>query len=123
MLDNKKVLIVEDDLRNIFSLTCYFEEKNVQIFTAENGKVALDLLNREDNIDLVLMDIMMPEMDGYEAMKEIRKQDRFKSLPIIALTAKAMKEDEQKCLNAGANVYLSKPVNLDELNLSLNQLL
>jgi CheY-like chemotaxis protein len=72
---------------------------------------------------LVLMDIMMPEMDGYEAMKEIRKQDRFKSLPIIALTAKAMKEDEQKCLNAGANVYLSKPVNLDELNLSLNQLL
>jgi CheY-like chemotaxis protein len=93
----------------------------VDIFTAENGKIALDILNDDPGMDLVLMDIMMPEMDGYEAMTEIRKQDRFKKLPIIALTAKAMKDDQKKCLDAGANAYLSKPVNIDELELSLKR--
>ena len=118
---NKKLLIVEDDPRNIFSLTVYFEDRDVDIFTAENGKIALDILNDDPGMDLVLMDIMMPEMDGYEAMTEIRKQDRFKKLPIIALTAKAMKDDQKKCLDAGANAYLSKPVNIDELELSLKR--
>jgi CheY-like chemotaxis protein len=118
---NKKLLIVEDDPRNIFSLTVYFEDRDVEIFTAENGKIALDILNDDPGMDLVLMDIMMPEMDGYEAMTEIRKQDRFKKLPIIALTAKAMKDDQKKCLDAGANAYLSKPVNIDELELSLKR--
>lgn len=117
---NRKILIVEDDLRNIFSLTIYFEDKDVEIFTAENGRIALSMLNDNPDIDLVLMDIMMPEMDGYEAMAEIRKLEKFKDLPIIALTAKAMKEDQQKCLDAGANAYLSKPVNIDELELSLD---
>jgi len=119
MSDNKKVLIVEDDQRNIFSLSCFFEEKEVQIVTAENGRIALEVLNKDPRIDLVLMDIMMPEMDGYEAMAEIRKQERFKDLPIIALTAKAMQEDRQKCLDAGANAYMSKPVNIDELEFNI----
>lgn len=118
-MTNKRLLIVEDDPRNIFSLEVYFEDRDVEILTAENGKIALEILNNDPGIDLVLMDIMMPEMDGFEAMTEIRKQDRFKDLPIIALTAKAMREDQQKCLDAGANAYLSKPVNLDELELSL----
>ncbi len=117
---NKKILIVEDDPRNIFSLTIYFEDKDVEIFTAENGRIALNKLNDDPDIDLVIMDIMMPEMDGYEAMAEIRKLEKFKDLPIIALTAKAMKEDQQKCLDAGANAYLSKPVNIDALELILN---
>ena len=117
---NKKILIVEDDPRNIFSLELYFEDRDVDILTAENGRIALDILSDDPGIDLILMDIMMPEMDGYEAMTEIRKQDKYKDLPIIALTAKAMKEDQQKCLNAGANAYLSKPVNIDELELSLD---
>ena len=116
---NKKILIVEDDPRNIFSLTLYFEERDVDVLTAENGRIALEILSDDPGIDLILMDIMMPEMDGYEAMTEIRKQDKYKQLPIIALTAKAMNEDRQKCLDAGANAYLSKPVNLDELELSL----
>ncbi|MBN1408564.1 MAG: response regulator [Calditrichaceae bacterium] len=118
---DKKILIVEDDLRNVFSLKVYFEEKDIEILTAENGRIALDMLDNDPGIDLVLMDIMMPEMDGYQAMTEIRKQERFKELPVIALTAKAMTEDQQRCLDAGANAYLSKPVNIDELELSLKR--
>ncbi len=116
---DKKILIVEDDPRNVFSLEIYFEDKDVDIYTAENGKFALDVLKNDPGIDLILMDIMMPEMDGYEAMREIRKHEKYKELPIIALTAKAMKEDQKKCLDAGANAYLSKPVDIDELELSL----
>ena len=86
---NKKILIVEDDPRNIFSLTLYFEDRDVDVLTAENGRIALEILSDDPGIDLILMDIMMPEMDGYEAMTEIRKQDKYKQLPIIALTAKA----------------------------------
>ena len=114
-LENKRIMIVEDDMRNIFSLTYLLEEKGSTIITAENGKKALEKLKDESRIDLILMDIMMPEMDGYETMAEIRKKKEYKNLPIIALTAKAMKGDRQKCIDAGANDYLSKPVNVDDL--------
>jgi CheY-like chemotaxis protein len=117
---NKKILIVDDDVRNIFALSSVMAEKDMEIEVAENGKEALNKLDESKEIDLVLMDIMMPEMDGYEAMAEIRKKSKFKNLPIIALTAKAMKGDRQKCIEAGANDYLSKPIDVEKL-LSLMQ--
>jgi len=110
-----KVLLVDDDMRNIFSLSAVLQEKNVEVFTAANGKEALEQLEAEPNIALVLMDIMMPVMDGYEAMRQIRYQKRFKSLPIIALTAKAMKGDRAQCIEAGASDYLAKPVDTEKL--------
>ena len=113
--NDKMVLIAEDDERNIFALSSILEEKEIQIVVAKNGKEALKILQKDPDIDLVLMDIMMPEMDGYEAMREIRKQKRFKNLPIIALTAKAMKGDREKCINAGATDYLSKPIDVEKL--------
>jgi len=112
---NKKVLLVDDDIRNIFALTSVLEEKEMQIIVAENGKEALSALEKDKSIDLVLMDIMMPEMDGYEAMQQIRKQQHFNKLPIIALTAKAMKGDREKCIEAGANDYLSKPIDIEKM--------
>jgi CheY-like chemotaxis protein/CHASE3 domain sensor protein len=108
------VLIVDDDLRNTFALLSALEPKGLKAHVARNGREALEALDRE-TIELVLMDIMMPEMDGYQAMREIRKQARFRNLPIIALTAKAMKDDQEKCLEAGANDYLAKPIDLDRL--------
>ena len=111
----KKILVVDDDIRNIFALSQTLEEKGIEVLAAENGKVALQLLNNNTGIDLVLMDIMMPVMDGYETTREIRKQEQFKKLPIIALTAKAMKEDRDKCIDAGASDYLTKPVDLQRL--------
>jgi len=87
----------------------------MEVLKAENGKIALEMLDSHQDIDLVLMDIMMPEMDGYEAMKAIREQLKFKSLPVIALTAKAMKDDKQKCINAGANDYITKPIDVVRL--------
>jgi len=111
----KKVLLVDDDVRNVFALGETLEEKGLEVSTATNGKAALERLNKEPNINLVLMDIMMPEMDGYEAMQEIRKQSRWRKLPVIALTAKAMKGDKNKCIEAGANDYMAKPVNTDRL--------
>jgi tubulin-specific chaperone A len=117
---DKKILIVDDDVRNIFALSSVMGEKDMDIVIAENGKDALKSLDENDDVDLVLMDIMMPEMDGYEAMKHIRKKKDFKNLPIIALTAKAMKGDRQKCIDAGANDYLSKPIDIGKL-LSLMQ--
>jgi CheY-like chemotaxis protein len=117
---NKKILIVDDDVRNIFALSSVMAEKEMEIEVAENGREALQKLDENNGIDLVLMDIMMPEMDGYQAMTEIRKKAKFKNLPIIALTAKAMKGDRQKCIEAGANDYLSKPINVEKL-LSLMQ--
>lgn len=115
MLEGKKVLIVDDDMRNIFSLSSALSEKNMIIMEAENGHEALRTLDQQPDIDLVLMDIMMPEMDGYEAMRSIRKDPRFHNLPIIALTAKAMKGDREECLKAGANDYIPKPVDIDKL--------
>jgi CheY-like chemotaxis protein len=116
----KRILVVDDDIRNIFALSSVLGEKEMDVEVAENGKEALEFLEKADNIDLVLMDIMMPEMDGYEAMTLIRKNQRYKNLPVIALTAKAMKGDRQKCIAAGASDYLSKPIDVEKL-LSLMQ--
>ena len=112
---NKRVLIVDDDMRNVFALSKTLGDKGIETLKAEDGKKALSLLEKDPDIDLVLMDIMMPVMDGYETMKRIRAQEKFQQLPIIALTAKAMKEDRSQCIAAGANDYLPKPVNLDRL--------
>ncbi|WP_207536050.1 response regulator [Desertivirga arenae] len=114
-LKNKSVLIVDDDMRNIFALTSALQEYDFEIEIANNGHEALKKLDEKPSTDIVLMDIMMPEMDGYEAMSHIRKQNRFNKLPIIALTAKAMKNDREKCIEAGANDYISKPVDIDKL--------
>ncbi|MHB1352180.1 MAG: response regulator [Thiobacillus sp.] len=115
MLADKKVLVVDDDVRNIFSLTAVLERHRMQVLSAENGKDAIDLLKKHPDTDIVLMDVMMPEMDGYETTRAIRKQSRFKALPIISLTAKAMKGDREKCIEAGASDYITKPVNTEQL--------
>lgn len=112
---DKKILLVDDDMRNVFSLKRILEDKGMQIVVGKNGKEGLERLKEHPDTNLVLMDIMMPEMNGYEAMKEIRKQSEFKDLSIIALTAKAMKGDRNKCIEAGASDYLPKPVNVDRL--------
>ncbi|HKO36687.1 MAG TPA: response regulator, partial [Pyrinomonadaceae bacterium] len=115
VLADRKVLIVDDDVRNIFALTSALESYNMRVVHAENGQKGIDLLKAMPGIEAVLMDIMMPEMDGYEAISEIRKMDKFKSLPIIALTAKAMKADRDHCLEVGASDYISKPLDIDQL--------
>ncbi len=115
VLKGKKILLVDDDMRNIYSLLNVLEDEGVQCVVAENGKVALEQLETNPDIDLVLMDIMMPEMDGYEATMLIRKKGTYNKLPIIALTAKAMKGDREKCLAAGMSDYISKPVNISQL--------
>jgi CheY-like chemotaxis protein/signal transduction histidine kinase/CHASE3 domain sensor protein len=115
VLRNKKVLVVDDDIRNIYSLTNVLEEEGMKCFTAENGKAALKSLKENPSIDIILMDIMMPEMDGYEATKAIRSLAKYEKLPIVALTAKAMKGDREKCLQAGMSDYVSKPVNIEQL--------
>ena len=112
---SKKILLVDDDMRNVFALSKILTERGMNVIKAENGKNALEILDVHPDIDLVLMDIMMPEMDGYEAMKQIRFQEKFSKLPVIALTAKAMKDDNQKCINAGANDYIVKPVDVERL--------
>ncbi|MES3018869.1 MAG: response regulator [Bacteroidota bacterium] len=114
-LVGRSVLIVDDDMRNIFALSTVLQTYDMNIEIANNGLEALKKLDEKPDTDLVLMDIMMPEMDGYEAMQEIRKQSRFAKTPIIALTAKAMKNDREKCIAAGANDYISKPVDIDKL--------
>jgi tubulin-specific chaperone A len=111
----KKILVVDDDMRNVFSIKKVLEDKGIEIVIGKNGKEGLTCLNNNPDVNLVLMDIMMPEMDGYTAIGEIRKQDRFKALPVIALTAKAMKGDRSKCIEAGANDYLAKPFDIDRL--------
>jgi len=115
VLADKKVLIVDDDIRNIFSLTSVLERYRMKVYPAENGKEALRMLDATPGVDVVIMDIMMPEMDGYETTREIRKKPKHKALPIIALTAKAMKGDREKCIEAGASDYVAKPVNTDQL--------
>ncbi|MGH9765766.1 MAG: response regulator, partial [Blastocatellia bacterium] len=115
ILTGKKVLIVDDDVRNIFALSSALESYDMEVVHAENGREGINLLHKTPDVDLVLMDIMMPEMDGYETMQAIRKIDEFESLPIIALTAKAMKADRDKCIEAGASDYISKPLDIDQL--------
>ena len=111
----KKVLVVDDDVRNIFSLTSVLEEHGMEVSFAENGKDAIDKLEATEGIDLVLMDVMMPGMDGYETTRAIRERAKFRTLPIIALTAKAMKGDREKCIAAGASDYITKPVDTEQL--------
>lgn len=120
IFNEKKILVVDDDMRNVFALSKVLKDKGMEVVKADNGKAAIEALKISPDFNLVLMDIMMPEMDGYEAMRLIRKENRYKELPIIALTAKAMRDDKQKCLDAGANDYISKPVDVPRL-LSLMQ--
>jgi CheY-like chemotaxis protein/CHASE3 domain sensor protein/putative methionine-R-sulfoxide reductase with GAF domain len=115
VLQNKKVLIVDDDMRNIYSLTNALEEEGLCCITAENGNAAISILKEQPDTDIILMDVMMPELDGYEATQEIRKMNEFQKLPVIALTAKAMKGDREKCLEAGMSDYIAKPVNMEQL--------
>jgi CheY-like chemotaxis protein len=114
ILVNKNILIVDDDARNAFALSKLLAGKGLKVYIAPNGQKALEVLDKTA-IDLVLMDIMMPGMDGYETTRRIRAQGQFRTLPILALTAKAMKGDREKCLEAGANDYLSKPIDPDRL--------
>ena len=116
ILKEKNILIVDDDVRNLFALTTAFERYNINVITAESGKEAINMLNDSTkDIDLVLMDIMMPEMDGYETTQKIRRENKNNTLPIIAVTAKAMKGDRQKCIDSGASDYITKPVKIDQL--------
>jgi HAMP domain-containing protein/signal transduction histidine kinase/CheY-like chemotaxis protein len=121
ILTGKNVLVVDDDVRNLFALTTVFERFNINVITAESGMEAINTLNENSKIDMVLMDIMMPEMDGYETTQKIRREHKNSSLPIIAVTAKAMKGDRQKCIEAGASDYITKPIKVDQL-LSLMRL-
>ena len=114
-LKGRKVLIVDDDMRNAYSLAAILDGEGTTYEIAADGQAALDALRANPNVDLVLMDIMMPGMDGYEAMRRIRAQARFRKLPILALTAKAMAGDREKCIEAGASDYLPKPVDTDKL--------
>jgi CheY-like chemotaxis protein len=115
ILAGKNILIVDDDVRNLFALTTVFERYNINAITAESGKDAINILNENPLIEMVLMDIMMPEMDGYETTQKIRREHKNSSLPIIAVTAKAMKGDRQKCIEAGASDYITKPLKIDQL--------
>jgi len=115
VLAGKKVLIVDDDIRNIFAMTSMLERYKMEVISAETGQAAIEMLQHTEGVDLVLMDIMLPEMDGYQTMQRIRKMYGFEKLPIIALTAKAMKGDREKCIDAGASDYIAKPVETERL--------
>ena len=114
-LAGKKILIVDDDMRNVFSLTSALEEKGISVVVGRNGTEGIQKLHENSDVDLILMDVMMPEMDGYTAMNKIRKDTQFENIPIIAITAKAMKDDRQKCIEAGANDYFTKPIEINKL--------
>jgi CheY-like chemotaxis protein len=115
ILSGRKIMIVDDDVRNIFALTSILEGQNMNVIYAENGMAAIDLIQENADVEIVLMDVMMPEIDGYETTRRIRQMDQFRGLPIIALTAKAMKGDREKCIDAGASDYIAKPVDTDQL--------
>jgi CheY-like chemotaxis protein len=114
-LAGAKVLIVDDDIRNIFSLTSVLESHDVEVLHAERGRDGILILEQTPDVDVALIDIMMPEMDGYETMQQVRQRSELADLPLIAVTAKAMKGDRQKCLDAGASDYIAKPVDIDLL--------
>jgi CheY-like chemotaxis protein len=115
VFEKRRILLAEDDVRNVFAISRVLEPHGAILEIARNGREAIEALERRRDIDLVLMDIMMPEMDGLQAMQAIRATDAFKSLPIIALTAKAMPDDRQRCLDAGANDYITKPIDIEKL--------
>ena len=114
-LAGRKILIVDDDLRNIFALTSALEVHDMNLTLAENGQKGIEALHANPDVELVLMDIMLPEMDGYQAMRAIRKMPQYRELPVIALTAQAMKGDRERCIEAGATDYIAKPVEIDQL--------
>jgi CheY-like chemotaxis protein len=115
VLRGRKVLVVDDDGRNIFALASLLENQEMEVITATGGRIAIEVVARTPDLSIVLMDIMMPDMDGYETIRNIRNDPRFRSLPILALTAKAMTGDREKCLDAGASDYISKPVDTGQL--------
>ena len=115
ILRGRKILVVDDDARNIFALTSVLENQEMEVISATNGANAIEIIQNNPDLCSVLMDIMMPDMDGYETMREIRRRPEFRTLPIIALTAKAMKGDREKCLDAGASDYIAKRLNTDQL--------
>ena len=115
VFDGRRILVVEDDVRNLFALANVLEPRGAIVEIARNGREALERLRASSGIDLVLMDIMMPEMDGLQATREIRVDPQFARLPIIALTAHAMIDDRERCLAAGANDYIGKPLDVDKL--------
>jgi CheY-like chemotaxis protein len=115
LLAGKKVLVVDDDIRNIFALTAMLERHEMEVISVDSGQEALDTLGARGDIDLALVDVMMPEMDGYQTMSKMRELASFRERPIIALTAKAMMGDREKCIDAGASDYIAKPVNTTEL--------
>lgn len=115
VLKGKTVLVVDDDVRNIFSLSKSLESYGMNVISAIDGKEALRQLEAHPKVDMVLMDMMMPELDGYEATKQLRQNPRFRNLPVIAVTAKAMTGDREKCIAAGASDYITKPVDVDQL--------
>ena len=115
ILTGRTVLLADDDMRNIYSLTTVLESEGLNVICAYDGVEAIENLKQNPSVEIVLMDIMMPNMDGYAAMKEIRKEEQYKQLPIIAITAKAMQGDREKCIDAGASDYITKPVNIEQL--------
>ncbi|HEV7466279.1 MAG TPA: response regulator, partial [Candidatus Dormibacteraeota bacterium] len=114
-LSGRRVLVVDDDIRNVFAITAVLERQGMEVVTAETGAEALAALESRTDIDIALVDVMMPEMDGYETMERIRRQSQYQKLPMIALTAKAMRGDRERCLEAGASDYISKPVDTEQL--------
>jgi CheY-like chemotaxis protein len=121
VLRGRKILVADDDARNIFALASLLENHEMEVLTATSGRMAIELVTQTPDLSIVLMDIMMPDMDGYETTRKIREDQRFRNLPILALTAKAMQGDREKCLEAGASDYISKPVDTEQL-LSLMRL-
>ncbi|HEY0073104.1 MAG TPA: response regulator, partial [Abditibacteriaceae bacterium] len=122
-LSGQTVLVVDDDMRNIFALTSVLESQGVNVVFAENGRDGIEVLQQNQDISIVLMDVMMPEMDGYETMQAIRRMEQYAQLPIIALTAKVLSGDREKCIEAGASDYIPKPVDITALLLMMRRLL
>lgn len=123
MNNEKEILIIDDDSKNIFALSAVLKAKKFQCISALSAQQGLQMLSSNKNIGAVLMDMMMPEMDGYEAIEKIKNDRQLKDIPVIAITAQAMTGDREKCMKAGADGYISKPVNVDELLFLLNQLI
>ena len=121
MLAGRKIIVIDDDFRNIFSLTSALEQHEIEVLYAATGREGIEILKSEPGIDLALIDVMMPEMDGYETMRQIRALAELAELPLIAVTAKAMKGDREKCLEAGASDYVTKPVDPERLLAILHQ--